>query len=138
MGRQDFIFRGDVLADTSNGYANLLKVIKNSKKYVAITLKGTLNNGAAKEEVEEYVEVMGVKIKATNARPTANAFVREFLVSNIITEEGRDGIDNGVEYTEENVQNFINQFIRARQEFGESTNTDKVEETTSDADDFAF
>ena len=38
------------------------------------------------------------------------------------------------EYNEENVQKFINQFIRAKQEFGESTD---IAETTS-ADDFSF
>lgn len=135
MGRQDFIFRETALQK----YVNLLKVMKSAKKYVAMTVKGILNNGAAKEEAtEEFVEVMGVKVPVVQARPTANSFVREFLVTDIVTGDSGDAIDNGIEYTEENVQQFIDQFIRARQEFGESTNTAKVEETTSDADDFAF
>ena len=42
-------------------------------------------------------------------------------------------IDWGDTYTEQNVQEFINNFIRAKDEYGESTAT---EETT--ADDFTF
>lgn len=130
MGRQDFIFRDDAITK----YGGLLQIIKSKKKYIAMTVKGILNNGAAKEEeVQEFIEVLGVKVPVVQARPTGNAFVREFLVTDIITGDAGEAIDEGVTYTEENVQKFINDFIRAKQEFGESTTT----ETTS-AEDFAF
>ena len=131
MGRQDFLFRDDV----AKTYDNLLSVIKGQPKYVAMTVKGILNNGAAKEEAQQFIEIKGIKVPLVQARPTATAFIREFLVTKIITGEDGEAIDFGEEYTEENVQNFINQFIRAKQEFGESTNQPK--EDTS-VDDFAF
>lgn len=117
MGRQDFIFRDDAIQK----YGGLLQVIKSKKKYVALQIKGILNNGAAQEEPEvKYTEVFGVKIPVVQARPTGNAFIREFLVNDVITGEDGDAIDDTT-YTEENVQEFINNFIRAKEEFGEST-----------------
>lgn len=136
MGRQDFIMRDKVYQN----YASLLQVMKNANKYVSMTVFGTLVNGAAKEEeVDEYVEIMGVKVKVEKnpmQRNTGGSFVREFLINGIETKDGVPQFDNGIEYTEENVQKFINQFIRARQEFGESTNT--AEAKTTSVDDFAF
>lgn len=131
IGKQDFIFRGEKLKE----YSGFLKVAKSHAKYIAVTLKGILNNSVSEQQEEEFIEVMGIKMRQVSSRPTGNSFVREFLVTDIVTEEGRDGIDEGIEYNEENVQAFIDQFIRARQEFGEST--DKAEEKT-DATDFDF
>jgi hypothetical protein len=135
MGRQDFIMRDDVYTQ----YASLLQVIKSAKKYVSMTVFGSLVNGAVKEQEasEEFVEVMGVKVPVKSnpmQRQTGGNFVREFVINGIETKEGIPQVDNGTEYTEENVQQFIDQFIRPRQEFGESTNT--VEK--ADAEDFVF
>lgn len=128
MGRQDFLFRDEAFKT----YAGLLKIMKSKKKYVAMTVKGILNNGASKEAEPEFVEVMGVKIPVESTRPTGNSFVREFLVKTIVT-EGKDGVEED-EYTEEDVQKFIDNFIRARQEFGEKTS----KEEATDAEDFVF
>lgn len=131
MGRQDFIFRGNAY----KFYKDLLNTMKNFKKYVCIELKGVLNNGAAKQEEQQFVEVKGIKVPLVQSRPTANSFVREFLTTAIVTGESAEAIDWGDTYTEENVQEFINSFIRAKEEFGE-TKTEAEAETS--ADDFAF
>ena len=134
MGRQDFIMKDEVY----NDYSALLQVLKNKPKYPSMTIFGTLVNGASKAETNEveYIEFEGVKIPVKNnpmKRNSANNFVREFLITGIETKDDIPQIDFN-EYNEENVQKFINQFIRAKQEFGESTD---IAETTS-ADDFSF
>lgn len=129
MGRQDFIFRDKAYDD----YNQLLNTMKNFPKYVSIELKGILNNGAAKEEAPQFVEIKGIKVPLVQSRPAGNSFVREFLTTAIVTGESAEHIDWGDTYTEQNVQEFINNFIRAKDEYGESTAT---EETT--ADDFTF
>lgn len=132
IGRQDFIFRGDAYKT----YMNLPNAFKTTPKYISMTVKGTLTNAINKEEAEvEYVEVFGMKVPKVRERETGNSFVREFVVKTVVTGEDGEAVCMGTEYTEADVQEFINTFIRARQEFGDK-NTTNTEST--DADDFAF
>lgn len=132
MGRQDFIYREDpAVPDVKfSEYEDLLRVLKNEKKYVCAKVWGQMINGASKQEEEvEYIVIKGVRVpKKVNPmeRRGGNGFIREFLITGIDLEN----LDFE-SYTEENVQQFIDTFIRAKEEFGEST-------STSSADDFAF
>lgn len=133
MGRQDFIFRDDAVKN----YGNLLQTMKNFPKYVCMEVKGVLNNGAMKNDTPQFVEIKGIKVPLVNSRnTTANNFVREFLATSIVTGDDGSAIDWGDSYTEQNVQEFIDNFIRARKEFGDDVATTSATDTT--ADDFAF
>lgn len=130
MGRQDFIFRDDIVTT----YGNLLQTMKNFPKYVCMEVKGVLNNGAAKEDVPQFVEIKGVKVPLVQSRPTGTGFLREFLVTSIVTGDDGSAIDWGDSYTDTNVQEFINNFVRAKKEFG---NTAAAADNTT-ADDYLF
>ena len=126
IGRQDYIFRDKAY----DAYEAFIRDEANHK-YTAIIANGILVNATeAEDKKEEYITTRTGKKIPKISRTTVKSFVREFVVSEVVSEDGFIDYDT---YTEDNVQEFINDCIRARQEFGKSTTDETVKE-----EDFIF
>lgn len=134
IGKQDFIFRGDAYEI----YQPFLESIGSLKKYVAAEVQGILANTVETEDDGDNFIVLkgGARVPRITKRPAAKSFIREFLVTGILTGEDGEAVDYD-SYNEENVQEFIDGFVRARQEFGKTTK-EKEEEAEKIGEDFSF
>ena len=130
LGRQTLVFKNDPsLPENFNlgTWMNALRNFQNAKKYISATFVGNIVNTANATETaseETQVNEWGIPMSFQSPlRNRGNGFRREFICSGIVG----DSVDNTT-YTPENVDEFISQFIKPKDEFGEVSN----------ADDFAF
>lgn len=130
LGRQTLVFKNDPsLPENFNlgTWINALRNFQSAKKYISATFVGNIVNTANAAETaaeETQVNEWGIPISFQSPlRNRGNGFRREFICSGIVG----DSVDNDT-YTPENVDEFISQFIKPKDEFGE----------VSSADDFAF
>ena len=130
LGRQTLVFKNDPsLPDNFDLsiWMNALRNLQSAKPYIAATFVGNIVNTANTAEAsvdETKVDEWGIPVTFHSPlRNRGNGFKREFVCSGIVG----DSVDNET-YTPENVDEFIVQFIKPKDEFGEVSN----------ADDFAF
>lgn len=130
LGRQTLVFKNDPSQPEDFNldiWTNACKSLSRAPKYVAATFFGNMVNAvnSAPVATETEYDEFGIPVttKSPLQRGAAGGRTRQFICSGIVSE----GIDKET-YTEENVDNFIVQFINPKNEFGE----------TASADDFAF
>lgn len=130
LGRQTLVFKNDPSLPNDfdlSIWMNALRNLQSSKPYVAATFVGNIVNAANATETsidKTQVDEFGIPVSFHSPlRNTGSGFRREFICSGIV-----GGSADNVTYTPENVDEFIVQFIKPKDEFGEVSN----------ADDFAF
>lgn len=130
LGRQTLVFKNDPSLPENfslSTWMNALRNFQSAKPYIAATFVGNIVNTANTAETsvdETKVDEWGIPVTFHSPlRNRGNGFRREFICSGIVGES----VDNET-YTPENVDEFISQFIKPKDEFGE----------VSSADDFAF
>ena len=130
LGRQTLVFKKDDSLQEDFDLAvwmNPLRSFQRAKKYISATFVGNIVNTANSVDTSSSsgaVDDWGIPVSFQSPlRNRGNGFRREFICSGIVGET----VDNDT-YNPENVDAFISQFIKPKDEFGEVSN----------ADDFAF
>lgn len=125
LGRQTLVFKQDPSLPEDYDLAKWINVCKNiqrAKKYWTGTFVGNIINGAQSESQSESTEVdeWGIPTSFTSPmRSRLTGFTREFLCLGILS-----GSVDTLTYTEESVDNFINQQLKPKEEYGEVQNAD--------------